>query len=81
MKIKVTKVSNKEISQCYYQCPYFHNEHEMECMHPLFHNKDSDNYNIYAGLIITLENSRGRFPDECPLLKEKGEMTNENKSN
>jgi len=65
MKIKVTKVINKEIEQCYHQCPYFYSGHEMECTHPFFQDKD-----VYAGLIITRENSIGRFPDECPLLKD-----------
>ena len=68
MKIKVTKVTNKEIEQCYYQCPFFHNENGMVCTHPFYQNKDNYNYKIHAGRIITLENSIGRFPDECPII-------------
>jgi len=48
------------VKQCYNSCPFFRDKPEMHCKHPHF-------LKLYDSLIITLENSRGRVPDECPL--------------
>ena len=55
----------KEIEMCYHTCPFFniyHPSQVMSCKHPFFDGKPDS-----ASRIITVANSHGRVPDECPL--------------
>jgi hypothetical protein len=50
--------------QCYKTCPYYRNTMDgMECGHILFRI-----IGFPSGMIITNQNSIGRFPDKCPLI-------------
>ena len=54
------------IKECYHRCPFFQTTMDgMECGHPFWKDKGA-----YDNMIITHENSKGRVPDKCPLLKE-----------
>ncbi len=61
------------IKECYHRCPLFQTTMDgMECGHPLWKDKGA-----YDNMIITHENSKGRVPDKCPLLKEELTVTYE----
>lgn len=63
------KEENVSVTQCYHSCPFFGTTDgsAMVCQHP----KWESNLSVYAGLIITQENSRdGNFPSKCPLKEE-----------
>ena len=54
------------ISQCRPTCPFFwEGQDGMECQHPYWDGKD-----FTERMIITMDNSHMRVPDECPLLEE-----------
>jgi hypothetical protein len=57
-----------EIWNCYFHCPLFSTEQGgvMVCSHPEVPN---------SGYIINLDNSKDKFPDECPLRKEEYVIT------
>lgn len=60
--MKVTRLIEKDIDQCWEQCPYYTREgNMMVCDHP----KAPD-----SGLIITTDNCRNGFPPKCPLLND-----------
>jgi hypothetical protein len=51
------------VKQCYNSCPFFGVEyHEMYCAHPHWKNRP-----FADSMIITIDNSKGRVPDLCPL--------------
>jgi hypothetical protein len=51
------------LGQCRPHCPMFwEGQDGMECMHPQW-----DGMDFSARMIITMENSSGRVPLECPL--------------
>lgn len=63
MKIKVTKVIEREITRCYHQCPYFNTDMDgMFCEHP------SIGPNQWDVRIISHPDCDTGFPKKCPLV-------------
>ena len=60
-------LKSTKITQCFMTCPFYGSAPDgMMCNHPHF---DNSKY-PWDKMIISQENSRGRVPDECPLITE-----------